>query len=267
MDKARFDCRTTPCAIAIPKEPLGLELRHRPREWVSAGFPISEPHDSAARGDQERAIIAFDKTLDTVRFVWERIEFRRVRFPAPHAVPHPNPDTPFAVVIQSDYVGPKTAVLSVAPDALIVNRAEPSCGNPIPAGPYRTCTILKEVSNPLSHKFGILSQLAVLPTCQPFGGADPKSPIARGEETINHAGGKRLIGRRLPVHVSDVIEAKQVEFRTQPEIAVGSLGNGGDDIFGKAIANLPRGVRVLTHVQRRIRRERARSRNQEYAEE
>src|SRR6266516_1895451 len=183
MDKATFPCPNPQTAIAIPKEPLGLELRHRPREWVSASFPINEPHDSAARGDQERAIIAFDKTLDTVRFVWERIEFRRVRFPAPHAVPHPNPDTPFAVVIQSDDAGPKTAVLSVAADAPIVNRAEPPCGNPIPAaGPYRTCTILKEGSDTLSHKFGILSQLAVLPTCQPFGGADPKSPIARGEE-------------------------------------------------------------------------------------
>src|SRR5439155_21919325 len=111
MDKATFPCPNPQTAIAIPKEPLGLELRHRPREWVSASFPINEPHDSAARGDQERAIIAFDKTLDTVRFVWARIEFRRGRFPAPHAGPHTNTDTPFSVRIQSHYPSPETSVL------------------------------------------------------------------------------------------------------------------------------------------------------------
>ncbi len=75
-----------------------------------------------------------------------------------------------------------------------------------------------------------------------------------------------LIRWRLPGDVPDTIEAKQAEFRAQPEITVGRLGNGVDGAFGKAVADLPRRVRVLADVQRRIQRERARAPRQQYAQ-
>jgi hypothetical protein len=71
-----------------------------------------------------------------------------------------------------------------------------------------------------------------------------------------------LIRRRLPRHVPDTVEAKQAEFRAQPEITVGRLSNGLDCPFGKALADLPSRVRVLTDIQRRIQRERARAQKQ-----
>jgi hypothetical protein len=58
-----------------------------------------------------------------------------------------------------------------------------------------------------------------------------------------------LTRRRLPGNVSDTVETKQAEFRSQPEITVGRLGNCVDKALGKAFANLPRRVRILANVQ------------------
>ena len=74
-----------------------------------------------------------------------------------------------------------------------------------------------------------------------------------------------LIRRRLPGDRPDTIEAEQAEFRAKPKITVGRLGNRSDDAFGKALADLPRRVRVLADVQRRIQRERARARGEQEA--
>ena len=79
--------------------------------------------------------------------------------------------------------------------------------------------------NILSGKFRVLSQLAVLPTCKPFIGANPKTPIARGEQASNVAAGEMLTRRRLPWDEPNAIEAKQAEFRAQPEITVGRLSD------------------------------------------
>ena len=96
-----------------------------------------------------------------------------------------------------------------------------------------------------------MSQLAVLPTCKPFRSADPKTPVARDEQASNIAAGEMLTRWRLPWDAPNAIEAKQAEFRAQPEITVGRLGNRGDRAFEKAVADRPRGVRVLIDVERR----------------
>jgi hypothetical protein len=68
-----------------------------------------------------------------------------------------------------------------------------------------------------------------------------------------------LIRWRLPGDVPDTIEAKQAEFRAQPEITVGCLSDGVDDASRKVVADPPRRVRVLADVQGRIQGERARA--------
>jgi hypothetical protein len=92
----------------------------------------------------------------------------------------------------------------------------------------------------LSGKLRVVSQLAVLPTCKPFRGANPKTPIARGEQASNIAAGEMLTRRRLPWDAPNAIEAKQAEFRAEPEITVGRLSNRVDDAFEKAVADRPR---------------------------
>jgi len=52
--------------------------------------------------------------------------------------------------------------------------------------------ILKERSNFVSSEFGILTQLAILPTGKPFAGGNPESPVPRGEHAANIAAGKLL---------------------------------------------------------------------------
>src|SRR5262249_7780278 len=141
--------------------------------------------------------------------------------------------------------------LSVALDAAIPNRAEPA-GKPHSRDPYRASPILKELENILSGQLWILSKFPVLPTGKSFRGANPKRPVAGGQQTPYKVIRQILIRWRLPGDGPDAIEANQAEFRTQPEIAVGRLGNPSDGAFGKAVANLPRRVRVLTDVERRI---------------
>jgi hypothetical protein len=70
-----------------------------------------------------------------------------------------------------------------------------------------------------------MGQLSVLPTGKPFVGADPKAPIARGEQLSNIATGEVLTRWRLPWDASNAIEAKQARFGAEPEITVGRLGN------------------------------------------
>jgi len=79
--------------------------------------------------------------------------------------------------------------------------------------------------NHLSRNFRVVSQLAVLPTGKPFSGADPKPPIARGEQLSNIAAGEMLTRRRLPWDAPNAIEADQAEFRAQPKMTVGRLSN------------------------------------------
>src|SRR5262249_47881870 len=69
---------------------------------------------------------------------------------------------------------------------------------------------------------------------------------------------------RLPGDGANTIEAQQPKLRTQPEITVRRLGNRADDTFGKAVADPPRGVRVLTNVQRRIQRQHRRTPRQQH---
>ena len=77
----------------------------------------------------------------------------------------------------------------------------------------------------LSGKLRVLSQLAVLPTGQPFVSANPKTSIARGEHASNIGAGEMLARGRLPGDAPNTVEAKQAEFRAEPEITVGRLSN------------------------------------------
>ena len=105
------------------------------------------------------------------------------------------------------------------------NRAESPRGSRHSAGPNRPFPILKERNDGLSSELRVMSQLAVLPTCKSFIGANPKTPIARGEQASNMAAGEMLTCRRLPWDAPNAIEAKQAEFRAEPEITVGRLSN------------------------------------------
>jgi len=69
--------------------------------------------------------------------------------------------------------------------------------------------ILKERKETLSGKLRVLSQLAVLPTPKAFIGANPKSPIPRGEQPVNLAAGELLTRWRLPRDSPPAIEAQQ----------------------------------------------------------
>jgi hypothetical protein len=57
---------------------------------------------------------------------------------------------------------------------------------------------------------------------------------------------------RPPRDRSNAVEVEQAGFRTEPEISVGRLSNGGDGAFEKAAADRPRVVRVLIDVERRV---------------
>jgi hypothetical protein len=97
-----------------------------------------------------------------------------------------------------------------------------------------------------------MSQLAILPTCKPSCGANPKTPIARCEQASNIAAREMLTRWRFPWDAPNAIEAKQTTFRAEPEITVGRLSKFVDGALEKAVADRPRGVRVLIDVERWI---------------
>jgi hypothetical protein len=66
------------------------------------------------------------------------------------------------------------------------------------------------------------------------------------------ATGQMFIPRRSPWNHPNAIEAKQAEVGAQPEITIGRLSNCVDGALIEAVANFPRGVRVLTDIERRI---------------
>ena len=148
----------------------------------------------------------------------------------------------------------QTAILPVAKGIAAMNRAQfsgdPSDAHLSRSDPYRSFTILNQRTHLLPRKLRVLGQLALVPAGQPFTSPDPESSVACDQYSSNRAAGKMLPRRRLPWDGPDAIEAEQAEFGAEPEIAVGRLSNCVDDAFGKAVAGLPRGVRVLTDVKR-----------------
>jgi hypothetical protein len=112
--------------------------------------------------------------------------------------------------------------------------------------------ILDERIKRSSGKLRILNQLAVLPTCEPLIGANPQTPIARYEQLSNMAMGETLTRGGLPWGGPNPVEAKQAEFRAQPEITVGRLSHRVDGGREKAFADRPRFMSVLIDVERWI---------------
>ena len=90
-------------------------------------------------------------------------------------------------------------------------------------------------------------------------------PSRATRDLSNILAGELLTRWRLPGDGANTIEAIQAEFRAQPQIAIRSLRNRDDRAFGKAFANLPRGVRVLADVERGIERESASAARQQDA--
>src|SRR6266478_3885690 len=91
-------------SIAIAEQPSGLELGHRAWERIRLRPSVNESSDSALCADQERTVLAFTETLDTVRLAGQRIEFWRTRFPSPQPVRHTRPE----ITLLSSY-NPKIA--------------------------------------------------------------------------------------------------------------------------------------------------------------
>ena len=117
------------------------------------------------------------------------------------------------------------------------------------ASPHDAILIFYEWEDNFFRQLRIQSELATAPTGKPFPGADPNRPIARHKQALYLIAGEMLIRRVLPRDGSDTIEAKQAKFRAQPEITVGRLGNGVDDVLGKAVAAVPRLVGVLVDIE------------------
>src|SRR5215469_1008658 len=123
------------------------------------------------------------------------------------------------------------------------------------ACPYCPFSVFEKRKNGLTSKLGVLSQLGTVPASQTVGGSDPESSVAGGEQAVDHVGRKMLTCGRLPANVSYSIEAKQAKDCSQPEIAVGGLGDRFDRAFTEALAHLPRGVGVLADVERGVERQ------------
>jgi hypothetical protein len=151
----------------------------------------------------------------------------------------------------------------VALGGTLPNHTEPTIGGSPNTDPYRAFAILEKLGDHPVPQLRGAREPAPAPTTEPFQRADPESPIARGKQAGDEVGGELLILGRLPGDGPDAIETKEAELRAQPKVAVRRLSDRGDRSLGKTLPDLPRRVRVLADVQRRIEREQARTPRQE----
>src|SRR5437016_5806679 len=77
MHQAPAESSDPQTALAIAEQLSSIELFRI--AWVPIGLsiPVDQPFDPATRADQQRAVIGFRETLDTVHLARRRIVFRR----------------------------------------------------------------------------------------------------------------------------------------------------------------------------------------------
>lgn len=170
--------------IAIAEEPRGCEVPDRAGERIWFDLSSHDSPDPSARPEQERSVVGFGEPFDSIARPHFGIEFWRAGFPVPHSLPQSHPEIAPMVLEQTANSIAKTAVLAVALDAAFSNGAELSRRwKRQSADPYRAFMIFTNWrTNRLSGELRVMSQLAVSPTCDSFGSANPKSSIARGEQ-------------------------------------------------------------------------------------
>src|SRR5262249_16968663 len=176
--------------------------------------------------------------------------------PSPQSVLYASPEIAPAVLVEVERPAAEEAVVSVALDFAVPNGAQPSNGERQSACPDHAFVILEDLEDVAPGQLCVRLELAILPACQSLRGADPERAVASGEQAEDLARRETLISWQLPGESPDAVEAKQAEFRPQPEVAIGRLRHGSDDALGEAVADLPGGMRILADVQRRIERER-----------
>src|SRR5215813_3733482 len=211
-------------AVPVAKHPVDLESMDSRWERICHRLSIDESLGSALPAHQERALCIFTQTLYAIWFGAERIEFWRTRSPSPKAIFHSSPEVSFAIHVQIE-CSPAKAALSKALDVAVLNCTELSEGRRRPAGPDGSFMVLNNRENVESGKLRVMGQLAVFPTGKTVPGANPKRPVAPRKQAENVTGGKMLAMWWLPGNVSDPIEANQAEFRAEPQVAIGCLGN------------------------------------------
>src|SRR5580698_427078 len=181
--------------------------------------------ESVVHGDQEISTVTSGDCLQIGR--GHQVTFWRTRLPLPQPGLCAHPQRA-VVLVQGRHSVSETAILPGTLDILTSYGAEPPGGARIRASPQCSLPILKQGENLQAGKPRIGRQFAVLPTREALCGANPKGSVARGEQSPNVLAGKFLMRWRLPGGASNAIEAKQAEFRTEPEIAVGCLRDCGD---------------------------------------
>src|SRR5687768_4650604 len=75
-------------------------------------------------------------------------------------------------------------------------------------------------------------------------GSDPESAVGACLEKAHGAFGKGVAGRRLPIVEAQTVKANQPAPRSQPQISVGCLRQGGDSGNIDAAFLHPTGVQV-----------------------
>src|ERR1700683_864327 len=103
----RSDPQTT---IAIAQQLIRRELLPDAWKRIPLGFPVNELSDSAAHGDQECAVAAFNQSVDFG--LWHRIALRRTGLPPPQPGRRARPEIATAILVQGDHSDAETAVVS-----------------------------------------------------------------------------------------------------------------------------------------------------------
>jgi hypothetical protein len=113
------------------------------------------------------------------------------------------------------------------------------------------------------RELGIVRELSTIPTGKPFRSADPKRSISSRDQASNFAAGEVLTDQRPAWNIANSVEPKQAELRCEPEIPVRRLSNRMNRSSATSLADSPRRVGILIHIERWVQRKHARAPQQQ----
>src|SRR5262249_38789490 len=207
------------------------------------------------------------ETLDAIDIPRPSKELRRTRRPAQEtALQGANPEVPLAILVETE-CAPAQIIVAAACRAACRDHAHHAvlAAEPQARRPYRALVILEESADDCTLEIGVSGQRAILPADQTTSRSNPERSVLRREQSNDLVGRERLIPRRLPGHGSHAVKAHEAEVCTEPEVSVRGLGDRIDPPPAETLADLPGAVRILTDIERRVERERARRRHEQHA--
>jgi hypothetical protein len=254
MDQALAGGSDPESAVAVEQQLADGERAVDAGNTIRIELLTGQLPDAVDRRDQQRPVADSDHVGHARH---RRGDACRIpRCPPPQARCRSDPERA-PVLCQGKHAVAKTFVRCALNRA--ADRAQACTRNRDGADPYCSERVFEQRTHHRSGEFRVGDQAAVFHAGKSTDRANPEPPVACHQQLAHSQMWQpnRPAGR--PRHRLHPVKSKQAGFRSEPQIPVRCLGDRQHAAAEKAVASRPRLMCVLTHVQRRIQRDRGRT--------